>query len=129
MRGRTSAKKPRERTGGSGVTNIEVRLKSELKKLKELLNYGDQLKVEWIPNKGSNVFGEVKGDTILIYVEAEEAVKSLRHEFIDFCISKQIIKPLLKYINLQKCLIEDLVYDRKEKLVNKILKLFELLFD
>ena len=112
------------------MTNTEMRLKSELKKLKELFDYGDHLKVKWIPNKSSSVFGEVKGDTILIYVEGEEeAVKCVRHEFVDFCISEQIIKPPLKYINLQKCLIEDLIYDRKEKLVNKILNLIQSLSD
>ena len=100
-----------------------MRLKSELKRLKELLDYGDQLKVKWIPNKTSSVFGEVKGDTIFIYVEGEEALKCVRHEFVDYCVTEQIIKPLLKYINLQKCLIEDLIYSRKERLVKRFLKL------
>jgi len=107
-----------------------MRLRSELEKLKELFNYGDQLKVKWIPNKSSSVSGEVKGGRILIYLKGEEeAVRCVRHEFVDFCISEQIIKPLLKYINLQKCLIEDLIYDRKEKLVNKILNLIQSLSD
>ena len=112
------------------MTNTEMRLKSELEKLKELLDYGDQLKVKWIPNKSSSVFGEVKGDSILVYVEGEEeAVRCVRHEFVDYCITEQIVKPLLKYINLQKSLIEDLIYDRKEKLVNKILNLIQLFSD
>lgn len=102
---------------------VEATLEAELEKLKKLLNYGDQLRVKWVPDENSKVLGEVKGDTILIYVEEKDAVRSLRHEFLDHYVSEQIINPLLKYINLQKCLIEDLVYDRKEKMVNKILDL------
>ena len=103
---------------------VEARLDAELTKLKELFDYGDRLKVRWIPNENSKVFGEVKGGTILLYVEGEEAaVKSLRHEFIDSLLTEQVINPFLKFINLQKCFIEDLIYDRKEKMVNKILNL------
>jgi len=66
----------------------------------------------------------VKGDLIHIYDEHEErALLTLKHEFIDYHITKEIVEPLIKYINMQKCLIEDLVYSRKERLVKRILRL------
>ena len=122
MTTRTKAQKGGFNSRSKG--EVEATLEAELTELKKFFDYGDRLKVRWIPKENSKVFGEVMGDTILIYVEEKEGVvKSLRHEFVDYCISEQIIKPLLKYINLQKCLIEDLIYDRKEKMVNKILNL------
>ncbi|RLI46747.1 hypothetical protein DRO69_02410 [Candidatus Bathyarchaeota archaeon] len=103
---------------------LEVKLKGELEKLKMNSGMGHELRVRWLPNPNLDRHGEVKGDVICIYDEHEErAILTLKHEFIDYHISKEIVKPLIKYINMQKCLIEDLIYSRKERLVKRILKL------
>jgi hypothetical protein len=103
---------------------VEARLEEELQRLKVETGLGDELSVKWIPNPDSDRHGEVKGTMIYIYDDCEErAVVTLKHEFIDYHISKEVIEPLVKYINVQKCLIEDLVYDRKERLVKRFLKL------
>lgn len=104
--------------------SVEARLENELERLKRESGLGHDLGVRWIPNPNSDRHGEVKGGVIHIYDEDEErALLTLKHEFIDYHISKEIIEPLVKYINMQKCLIEDLVYSRKERLVKRILRL------
>lgn len=103
---------------------VEARLENELERLKRESGLGHDLEVRWIPNPNSDRHGEVKGGVIRIYDEDEErALLTLKHEFIDYHISKEIVEPLVKYINMQKCLIEDLVYGRKERLVKRVLKL------
>jgi hypothetical protein len=66
----------------------------------------------------------VKGNVVYVYDEDEErALLTLKHEFIDYHINSDVVEPLIKYINMQKCLIEDLIYGRKERLVKRFLKL------
>jgi len=68
--------------------------------------------------------GEVKGDIIYIYVRDEDrAFKVLKHEFLDYILSREVVKPLVDYMNLQKNLIERLIYQRKEDFVERILKI------
>jgi len=99
-------------------------LHEELERLKGESGLGHKLRVRWVPNLNSDRHGEVKGDVIYIYDEREErALLTLKHEFIDYHINKEVIEPLIKYINMQKCLIEDLIYSRKERLVERILRL------
>ena len=74
----------------------------------------------YTPKKGNSS----KNIGMFLYDEHEErALLTLKHEFIDYHITKEIVEPLIKYINMQKCLIEDLVYSRKERLVKRILRL------
>jgi hypothetical protein len=66
-------------------------LKAELERLKDLLDSGRQLTVAWVPQRRSSLAGEVKGDVIFVYDEgSQEALETLRHEFLDFLISKAI---------------------------------------
>ena len=85
---------------------------------------GFELSVRWVPNSSSDRHGEVRGTVIYVYDDCEDrALLTLKHEFIDYHISKEVIEPLIKYINVQKCMIEDLIYNRKERLVKGLLKL------
>lgn len=103
---------------------VESTLREELERLKMNSGMGHELRVKWIPNPNSDRHGEVKGSMVYIYDKHEErALLTLKHEFIDYHINKEIIEPLIKYINLQKCLVEDLIYSRKENLIKKILKI------
>jgi hypothetical protein len=82
------------------------------------------LKVMWAPNSDSKEHGEVKGNVILIYDEEKKtALETLKHEFLHYSIHKEVVEPLIKYINLEKALIEDLIYRRVEDLVDRLSKL------
>lgn len=103
---------------------VEARLGEELGRLKVETGLGYELSVKWTPNPESDRRGEVKGTVIYVYDVCEDrALLTLRHEFLDYHVSKEVIEPLIKYINVQKCLIEDLIYSRKEQLVKRFLRL------
>jgi hypothetical protein len=103
---------------------VEAKLDEELQRLKVETGLGYELSVKWAPKLDSDRHGEVLGTVIYIYDESEDgAFLTLRHEFVDYHITKEVIEPLIKYINVQKCLIEDLIYSRKERLVKRFLKL------
>lgn len=107
-----------------GKGEVEARLEEELGRLKIESGLGEELSVKWTPNLDSGKHGEVKGTTIYIYDDREDrAILTLRHEFIDYHVSKEVIEPLIKYINIQKCMIEDLIYSRKERLVKRFSRL------
>ena len=100
------------------------RLEKELRRLKRGLDVGYNLKVRWIPNGESKLAGEVRGSVIYVYEKDEgKAVETLKHEFIDHHITKEIVEPLVEYVNMQKSLIERLIYKRKESLVDSLSKL------
>jgi hypothetical protein len=101
---------------------IGSKLEAELERLKHLLRLGYHLKVKWIPNNGK-LSGEVKGDCIYIYEEQEEqALETLRHEFLDYAIS-QVIEPYKEVTNRLISMINEDAYKRKERLVEAICQL------
>ena len=103
---------------------IRMKLEEELERLRQATGMGHGLSVKWVPEGGSKLSGEVRGDVVYIYEEREaEALETLKHEFIDHSISKEVVKPLVEYVNMQKNLIENMVYKRKEELVNKLARL------
>ena len=113
---------PSRRNASRG--SVEARLEEELERLKVETGLGCELSVKWAPNPDSDRHGEVLGTVIYVYDLCEDrAVLTLKHEFLDYHITKEVIDPLVKFINIEKCLIEDLVYDRKERLVKRFLKL------
>lgn len=84
---------------------------------------GHELKLKWIPNGNEKLSGEVKGDVIYVYDEDEqEALETLRHEFLDYILTKELIWPSQELINKLISLFGELLYERKEKLIEKILK-------
>ena len=104
--------------------SVEAVLEAELERLKAESGLDCELKVRWIPNPGYGRHGEVKGKTIFIYDESfDRALTTLKHEFIEYHINKELLEPLVKLINVQKCIIEDLIYSRKERLVKGLIKL------
>jgi len=105
---------------------IERVLDTELERIKRLTGLGHDLGLCWCPDEDSDRHGEVKGNLIMIYDSAEEeALRTLRHEFLDHLISREIIEPLVRQINMQKRLIESLVYERKEVIVERFVDLME----
>ena len=95
-------------------------LEEELERLKRKLFLGYELKVVWIPDGSEKLSGEVKGDTIFIYERNEgDAFETLRHEFLDYVVSK-VIEPYKEVTNKLIVLINEDAYRRKEKLIEKL---------
>ena len=104
--------------------DVQAMLEEELDRLRWETGLRGSLRVIWSPDPHSVRHGEVKGSTILVYDEdPEDALRTLRHEFLDHHISREVIDPLVQYLNLQKKLIENLIYERKEKIIEGITNL------
>ena len=98
-------------------------LKHELACLKQKFQMGQELKLQWIPNNGPRS-GEVNGATIWIYeAEQAKALATLRHEFIEYLLTRDLVAPYKRLINKLISLFEEEMYDRKEKLVERLQEL------
>ena len=87
---------------------------------------GHELTLHHLPGEhrtGQNrttISGEVQGKTILIYDEDEkEAVKTLYHEFVEYIISP-IIQQHMDVINHQNKIISQLLYSKREEVVERL---------
>ena len=99
------------------------RLIEELGRLQQKLGLGYELTVVWLPDNHNNLSGEVKGDQIRIYEEDEEkALETLKHEFLDYIISKTI-EPYERIANKLIQMLNEEAYKRKEKLTEALVKL------
>jgi hypothetical protein len=106
------------------LSETGMRLEQELAQLKALLNAGCTLIVQWLPRDESKLSGEVRGGVIYIYERDEDrAIATLKHEFLDHHITHEVVRPLVDYINVQKGLIEGLIYQRKEEVVDRLSRL------
>jgi len=66
----------------------------------------------------------VEDTVIYIYeLDCTKALDTLRHEFLDYSISKTI-EPYQKIANILIALINDEAYQRKEKLVEALSRFF-----
>lgn len=108
----------RERT-----VSFEHVLEEELERLKSKFNMGYELKVVWVPNGNERLYGEVKEEKIFIYdKDLDKALKTLKHEFLDYAVS-QIIEPYKEVANVLIRLLNEKAYRQKEALVEKLSKL------
>jgi hypothetical protein len=102
------------------------KLEYELVKLKNKLQMAYELKAKWLPNGDRKKCGEVIGKTIFIYEDDEDkALDTLKHEFLDYVISNATEVHYKKIINLFIKLFEEEMYERKEKLIEKLLKVLD----
>ena len=98
-------------------------LDQELSKLKSKFHMVHELKVKWFPNPDSKKSGEVIGKTIYIYEEDEaKALDTLRHEYLEYILTYELIAPYKKLVNKLISLFEEGMYERKKKLIEKLLK-------
>jgi len=105
---------------GEEGQNVRVELERELRRLQSLIGLNSSLKVDWVPNGSRDVHGEVRGDIIYVYDESlEEAVQTLRHEFIDYAVSRTI-EPYRDIANKLIVFINEKAYRDKEKLVGAL---------
>ncbi|MFH0748967.1 MAG: hypothetical protein V1915_03515 [Candidatus Bathyarchaeota archaeon] len=115
---------------GCQGAEYQKKLFTEFSRLKRSLNISEELRLEWAPKKalsksGKELSGEVIGSVVFIYDEYfEEAVKTLRHELLDYLIS-QAIEPYKEVTNNLIKIINDNAYQRKEKIVESLIRLIK----
>ena len=67
---------------------------------------------------------EVTGTTIRIYeADQAKALEPLRHEYIEYLLTRDLVAPYKRLINKLISLFEEEMYDRKEKLVETLREL------
>jgi len=93
------------------------RPETELDHFRHKFQMGQELKLQWMPKNGPKS-GEVTGTTIRIY-EAK-ALDTLRHEFIEYLLINELVAPYKRLINQLISLFEEEMYDRKEKLIERL---------
>jgi len=114
---------PRRSNNDTTKCGIQRKLEDELERLKKILRLGYELGVIWVPTSNKNLSGEVKGAFIHVYDQDEEiALATLKHEFIDFAISK-VVEPYKEVTNKLISLLNEDAYRRKEKLVEALTRL------
>ena len=102
---------------------LSQRLEAELERLKRFSGVGLELKVVWKPSPDVALSGEVKNSLVYVYeVDEEKAVDTLRHEFLDYCVS-QAIEPYKEVTNRLIRMINEDAYRRKERIVEALVKL------
>ena len=118
-----------ERDGGHILTPAEPKpsrvkaLKAELERLKRLTGLGLDLDLVWLPSADKSLLGEVKDKVIFIYeVNEQNVIDVLRHEFLDYCVSKAV-DPYKKVTNNLIRMINDDAYREKERVVEALKRL------
>ncbi len=90
-------------------------LETTLGELKERFNYGHNLSLRWEPRVDRGLDGEVRGNTILVYViDIESAVKTVKHEFLEYLLDPHT-KELQGVINLQREIINHFLGEGQKK--------------
>lgn len=112
---------------GEPLNKKQRRLEEELAKMQGKLGMNLDLTVLWRPGQvrrsvdGEALSGEVQGSTILVYEEDEaEALKTLKHEFLDYIISHEVEAPYKDLINRLIGAFQAEAYRRKERLVERL---------
>jgi len=104
--------------------NIKRILEEELARLKRLIPFEEELTLCWKPRSHGEISGEVISNTIFIYDEnPQEAVKTLKHEYLDCLLTRKLIDPLIALINTLIKMRAQEIYKRKERIVNTLSKL------
>ena len=98
-------------------------LEKELERLKTRTGMKTDFKVVWLPKSDSKKEGEVAGSTIFIYsIDGDDALQTLRHEFVDVVVSSAI-EPYLKLVNVLLSAVSEEAYKKKEMAVETLLRL------
>lgn len=105
------------------------KLELELEHLKQTFDFGRELQIGWLPGyvrhtNGRRLLGEVVNRTIFIYAELEsDALKVLRHEFIENIMVSKFVGPYKQLVNALLAAFEQQVYTDKEKVIKKLVSL------
>jgi hypothetical protein len=108
------------------MNKVKNQLQKELECLKNKFNIGHELTLHYLPGQyrngqnGNTLSGEVIKKSIFIYDEdMVEAVRTLYHEFLEYIISP-IIKQHMDIINHQNKIISQLLYNKREEVVEQL---------
>lgn len=113
-----------QKTTTRQLRSLQRALEEELSRLKGVIPFEEALTVCWTPRSHSKISGEVIGDTVYIYDEnAQEAVNTLKHEYLDCLFTRKMIEPLITIVNAFIKLKERDIYKEKERIVANLLKL------
>jgi len=76
---------------------MQKKLERELERLKAKVGLAGHLRVVWNPKSSSEeIHGTVKGSTIFVFdVDVEEALCTLRHEYIEYILTHEFLTPRL----------------------------------
>lgn len=100
-------------------------LKEELSRLTRQSGHEDILDVIWVPRIDSAKEGEVVGSTVFVYSpDPVQAIKTLRHEFMDYLVCKAV-EPYQDMVNALLSILSEKAYRKKEEVVESILKILE----
>ena len=101
----------------------QVRLEAELERLRTTLGLINNLEVVWQPQTNGLLSGEVRENTIFIYeTHEQEAIATLRHELLDFLVSKAVQK-YQEVTNALIHMINSEAYKAKEEVVEVLSRL------
>lgn len=113
-----------QKTEREQAKNVQRVLKEELARLKRLIPFEEELTLYWRPRSHGEISGEVIGNTIFIYEEnLQEAVKTLKHEYLDCLLTRKLVDPLIALINTLIKMRAQEIYKRKERIVDTLSKL------
>lgn len=106
------------------ASEIQRVLEEELEGLKRRTGVGHELKVVWKPVE-SSLSGEVVNGILYVYERDKGlALMALRHEFIDYLVSRAV-EPYRAVANRLVQLLNDICYKRKEEVVEALLRLLQ----
>ena len=98
-------------------------LLAELDRLQRTTGYMYGFDVVWSPQSDSKIEGKVEDNTITIYsVNIQDALDTLRHEFVDY-VTSQAIRPYIDLVNSLMPIMTKQAYETKEKSVEALLRL------
>ncbi|MCK4477038.1 hypothetical protein KAU88_00715 [Candidatus Bathyarchaeota archaeon] len=105
------------------MMSVQRILEKELARLKRLIPSVEVSVVRWEPKEHYRISGEVVGNTIYVFdLSTDEALDTLRHEFLDCLITRRIVNPLVSLINTLIKTRENEIYREKEQLINLLSK-------
>ena len=99
--------------------DVQSVLEAELVRLKSRIPFTGTLDVCWAPRPDLRISGEVRESMIYVYDQnREEALRTLRHEYLDCLLTRRVVNPLIAMVNAFIKLREREIYQEKEKIVN-----------
>jgi hypothetical protein len=119
-----TVRKTSKSPGTCGGKDVQATLERELEGLEAKLGLDLGLKVVWAPDPSNHLSGEVKNGVVYVYEEGlEEAVRTLKHELLDYVLSSRLVQPLVSLVNLLIKAKEVEIYKEKEKIVEALSKI------
>jgi hypothetical protein len=106
--------------------NVQAVLEREFVRLEKLIPFDGVTGVSWKPESRGKLSGQVMDGVIYVYDQnLNDAVDTLKHEYLDCVLTQKIVNPLTAIVNI---FIEDKtheVYREKERIVECLVKFSE----